>query len=284
MKLQKDLVSIIIRTCERPNVLRRALESVRKQTYSNIEVVVVEDGRNAAQLMIETEFSDMNICYFCIGERKGRTVAGNIALSMAAGKYFNFLDDDDLLFPQHVEILVSVLEKSKEKAAYALAYESVVVYDKKNDCYKEKKRKVRFDQPFNRVLLTFNNYIPIQSIMFDKELYRELGGFDESLEVLEDWDMWVRYSTKTDFIYMNTITSLYRVPAKSIGRDAKMNNAYGIVTERFGKYGMVMNYYNINKELEYILNVVKTPSWKRKLKKIRDQFYERNIKLAKENE
>ena len=62
-KMEKELVSIIVRTCNRPHILREALESIRRQTYPNIEVVVAEDGANTAQEMLETEFSDMNIRY-----------------------------------------------------------------------------------------------------------------------------------------------------------------------------------------------------------------------------
>lgn len=269
--MEKELVSIIIRTCNRPHILRETLESVRKQTYSNIEVVIAEDGVNTAQKMLEEEFADLNIRYACTGERKGRTVVGNLALSMSTGAYLNFLDDDDLLFPEHVDELVNVLTGAKEKAAYSIAYESVVKYDEKRRCYRERKRKIRYQQPFNRTYLTFHNYIPIQSIMFSRELYEELGGFDEQLDILEDWDVWVRYSTKTDFIYVDKITSLYRVPAKQIKRDADMYHAYEEVTKKFAQYGAQMNYYEINRDLDYVLEVIKMPKWKKRLKAIRNK-------------
>lgn len=271
METEKKLVSIIVRTCNRPHILRETLESIRKQTYPYIQVVIAEDGANTAQKMLEEEFADMNICYACTGERKGRTVVGNLALSMATGTYLNFLDDDDLFFPEHVERLVHALEGAEEKAAYSIAYESVVVYDEKCRCYKEKKRKIRFRQPFNRTFLTFNNYIPIQSIMFARELYEELGGFDEQLDLLEDWDMWVRYSMKTDFIYVDEVTSLYRVPAQKMKRDGDMYHAYEEVTRKFEQYGRQMNYYEINRDLKYILEVIKTPKWKKVLKTLRDR-------------
>ena len=271
MGTEKELVSIIIRTCNRPHILRETLESVRKQTYPNIEVVIAEDGANTAQKMLEEEFADLNIRYDCTGERKGRTVVGNLALSMSTGAYLNFLDDDDILFPEHVEELVNVLTGAKEKAAYSIAYESVVKYDEKHRCYKERKRKIRYQQPFNRTYLAFHNYIPIQSIMFSRELYEELGGFDEQLDILEDWDVWVRYSTKTDFIYVDKITSLYRVPTKQIKRDADMYHAYEEVTKKFAQYGVHMNYYEINRDLDYVLEVIKTPKWKKKLKAIRNK-------------
>lgn len=271
MDTEQVLVSILIRTCGRPHILKGALESIREQTYHVIEVVVVEDGQNTAQRMLEEEFSDLNIKYACTGTRKGRTVAGNLALSMASGMYLNFLDDDDLLLPDHVKELVSVLEKSDRKAAYAVAYESIVKYDKKRQQYRECRRWVRYEQPFNRVFLTYNNYIPIQCIMFARELYEELGGFDEKLEYLEDWDLWVRYSTRTDYEFVDKITSLYRVPKKKAKRDADLFQAYEIAVKKFAEYRIDVSYQDIQKDLKYILEVIKTPAWKKQLKKIRDK-------------
>ena len=166
MGTEKKLVSIVIRTCNRPHILKGALESVRKQTYRPIEVVVAEDGKNTAQKMLEDEFADLNIQYVCTGERKGRTAVGNIALELSQGDYLNFLDDDDILFPEHVATLVDKLESGDVQAAYTVAYESVVKYDAKKQRYIEYKKRIRYRQKFNRLYLSVTNYIPIQSIIY----------------------------------------------------------------------------------------------------------------------
>lgn len=272
MYMNEKLVSVVIRTCNRPHILRETLESVRRQTYPNIEVVIAEDGSNTAQKMLMEEFSDLNIRYACTGECKGRTIAGNMALSMTTGAYLNFLDDDDLLFPEHIQELVKVLDGAKEKVAYSIAYESIVQYQKEKKYYKEYRRKIRYQQPFNRTYLTFHNYLPIQSVMFSRELYEELGGFDEKLDILEDWDIWVRYSMKTDFIYVDKITSLYRVPLKQVKRDAQMYHAFEKVTKKFEAYSKYMNYYEVNRDLKYICEEIKTPKWKKKLKELRNKI------------
>ena len=268
-----ELVSIIIRTCGRPHILKGALKSVRSQTYKNIEVVVAEDGKNTAKKMLDEEFADLNIKYANTGERKGRTIVGNLALSMASGYYFNFLDDDDLLLPEHIETLVNAIHESEKMAVYSVAYESVVQYDSKIGDYKEYKKRVRYRQPFNRALLTFNNYIPIQSIMFSRKLYDQLGGFDESMDVLEDWELWVRYSTLADFEFVDKITSVYRVPKKKKRRDIDFHAAYLAEIEKFKKYNVSVNYYDLNRDVEYMLNYLKTSKMKRALKKIRDKFF-----------
>lgn len=206
-------VSIIVRTCNRPSVLRETLISLRKQTYRNIEIVIVEDGENISEYMINTEFKDLNIIYHSTEMKVGRSRAGNIALKMSNGEYINFLDDDDLFFADHVEVLVSNLENSSYRAAYTLAYETPITVESREPyIYTEKMHSLIYNQSFNRLLLFHHNYIPIQAIMFEKTLFLENGGLDEMLDALEDWDLWVRYALKNDFLYINKATSIYRVP------------------------------------------------------------------------
>ena len=57
------------------------------------------------------------------------------------------------------------------------------------------------------------NITPIQSVMFDREVYEKCGGFDEKMDALEDWDLWIRYALKFPFTFIERTTSLYRVPA-----------------------------------------------------------------------
>lgn len=207
------LVSIIVRTCGRPDVLRETMQSLRLQTYTNIEIVVVEDGPDVSGEMLKAEFSDLNVVYKATGEKVGRSRAGNMAMEMAHGKYLNFLDDDDLFYADHVEVLLSTIENRQERAAYAFAFETPIeVFSKSPYRYKLHDYLGVHKQTFNKFLLCHHNYIPIQCILFEKSLFLEYGGLDETLDALEDWDLWVRYSTHTDFACVEKTTSLYRVP------------------------------------------------------------------------
>ncbi|MDU0332798.1 glycosyltransferase family 2 protein [Paenibacillus sp. 3LSP] len=211
------LVSILIRTCGRPSVLREALVSVRNQTYRNIEVVVVEDGPAISKQLVNEEFSDLNIIYKATKDKVGRCVVGNIALEIASGEYFNFLDDDDLLYADHVEVLVTqLMKKTDYKAAYSIGFEvPTKVISKEPYIYEEMFYSVQHKQRFDRVTLVHHNYLPIETVMFKRELFESLGGLDNELEVLEDWDLWLRYALKFDFLFIEKLTSLYRVPANA---------------------------------------------------------------------
>lgn len=243
------LVSVLVRTCGRPLVLKETLISLREQTYPNIEVVVIEDGEATAETMIRTEFSDMNINYCATGEKVGRSKAGNLAMTMAKGMYLNFLDDDDLFYADHVEVLVRTLEKTSFKAAYAFALETPIHVESKEPYkYKVSGYNRVYTQTYNKIALCHHNYIPIQCVMFEKTLFEECGGMDESMDALEDWDMWIRYSQCTDFACAKKTTSIYRVPsdnAVSELRQKALDDALVVVRGKEKAYTRSVSAYEL---------------------------------------
>ena len=210
----QPLVSILIRTVDRPAFLREALASCAAQTYDNIEVVVVEDGPQLSRAIVD-EFADrLRIRYAATGTRLGRARAGNLALSMASGEWLNFLDDDDLLFADHVEVLLSSALQAGCAGAYGLAWETATrVVDRARGIHEELRPVTRHRQPFDRLTLWHHNFLPIQAVLFHRRLYERHGGFAEDMEQLEDWNLWTRYTLEDDFVLVEKTTSKYRVPA-----------------------------------------------------------------------
>lgn len=214
LPIETPLVSIVVRTNQRPEMLKEALTTIKNQTYRNIEIIVVEDGFPKSKELVENNFKSLNIKYYATNEKVGRTKLANIGLALATGEYFSFLDDDDLLYADHIEVLVTSLINSRSyKIAYSIAFETPTKLVSMNPyIYEEVCYSIEFNSKFNKQLLLIQNYFPIQSVLFSKEIYDELGGMDESLEVLEDWDFWLKISTKYEFLYIEKITSLYKVP------------------------------------------------------------------------
>uniref|UniRef100_N2AEZ2 Glycosyltransferase 2-like domain-containing protein n=1 Tax=Eubacterium plexicaudatum ASF492 TaxID=1235802 RepID=N2AEZ2_9FIRM len=253
------LVSIIIRTCGRPQVLKRALESIRRQTYPNIEAVIVEDGKNAAEEMLKKEYADMRFIYQATGTHAGRSKTGNLAMQLSSGVYLNFLDDDDELFPDHVQKLVHALHGRQERAAYSIAQERQTAVRPGNRPY-IKKKYIRYRQPFYRLLLYAGNYIPIQSILFERSLFETYGGLDEEIGMMEDWDLWVRYSAVTDFVYVNQVTSCYYVPGKSADkkeREKNLRRDMQKLNKKFCSYQMNISVGQLRREMEYVIREYK---------------------------
>ena len=276
----EPLVSVIIRTCGRPDLLSNALESIRKQSYHNIEVVIIEDGLNVSEKYISDNYRDLQIVYFSTGQKGGRCRAGNIGLEKASGEYLNFLDDDDILLPNHVSLLVEKLIGSEYKVAYSIAEEHQFLVSTKDGKRTIKRKFVRFKQQFNRLLLCYMNYFPIQSVMFERSLYEECGGFDTNSEMLEDWDFWLRMALKADFLFVPEITSVYYTPYKSKGkrnRDIEMNDSRQYFAQKHKNYIVNMSSAQICEEIDYVLNVYNKKKFLFYAQKVRNFLLYRDI-------
>lgn len=274
------LVSIIIRTCGRPAVLKKAIESVKKQTYTNFEIVIVEDGGTGAEEIVLCECANVRYQYLHTEKRSGRTVIGNMGMNAAKGDFLNFLDDDDILLPNHIEVLVEHILTNNVLVAYAIAEEHQIKQCDKEGVFTVKRKIIRYAQPYNRLLLCYMNYFPIQSIMFHRSLYEKCGGFDERIDVLEDWDMWLRYSVVCKFHYIPQITSIYYTPYKSNRkreRDISMKKAEVEIAKKNSTLNICMNAEEIYYEMDYILNRFTKKGIAFYLKKARDFLLYKDI-------
>ncbi|MDQ6619581.1 MAG: glycosyltransferase [Pseudomonadota bacterium] len=233
---QSPVVSILIRTIGRTSWLRQALRSVANQTWPAIETVVIEDGPATSQSVIDDFRECLNVRYQATGHRVGRARAGNLALATATGEWINFLDDDDVLFADHVEVLIEAVRERKAKGAYALSWETHThVIDATTGIVEEIAHITRHRQPFDRLTLWHHNFLPIQAVMFHRSLYEQYGGFAEDMDQLEDWNLWTRYTLENDFVMVEKTTSKYRVPAavkEAAGRQELLDRAYRDAVER----------------------------------------------------
>jgi GT2 family glycosyltransferase len=222
------LVTVITRTYKgRSMFLEQAVQSVFNQTYPAIELLVVEDGGDSQQALVtslaERAPSGCRV-RFLSNEKLGRSAAGNAGLAAAAGRFLMFLDDDDLLFADHVEMMVSALSLDPTlSAAYALSIEVHTQVDLAMSRYVEDAfhTPAVFRQEWDYDVLLDHNFIPIQAILFKRELYEQRGGFDTELDQLEDWNLWLRYGYGNRFVYVPKTTSLFRTPADHQIRSAR---------------------------------------------------------------
>lgn len=121
---QNPLVSVIIPTYKRVDFLERAIKSVLNQTYRNIEIIVVDDNDPDTKYRIETfklmrsyMSSYSNIKYIMLEKNSGGCVARNTGIKESKGKYVNFLDDDDIFYPEKIEKQVTKFENSNKDLA-----------------------------------------------------------------------------------------------------------------------------------------------------------------------
>lgn len=249
-------VSVIVRTHKRPLVLEQALISLFNQTYPNVEIVVVEDGQNTAQAIIDKYAGKANIVYSYTGINKGRSNAGNLGMAMATGTYLCFLDDDDLVYADHIESIMAEMLKGSYNMVHAPAF-SVPTEVISNDpyIYKELAYETKHDYPADKEDLLGNNLFPIQAVLFEKRLFDELGGFDETIDYLEDWALWLKYAKDSNIGYVNKVTSLYRVPSNAKLYKTRLSQL--LSTRDYVLSTYAHNYLSEKVELESAINEFK---------------------------
>lgn len=198
------LVSVIVATRNRPDTLPGCLRSILTQTYRNIEIVVVNDAGIDVQRIIDSLNDKGTIRYVEHPRRRGIAATRNTGIASARGMYIGYLDDDDLFYPEHLETLVNVLDRRVFRAAYTDAHRAhQKIVDGRRTVIK---REVAYAHNFDVDHLLIRNFIPTLCILHEKSCLDEVGFFDESLPVLEDWDLWIRLSRKFAFCHVPKVT------------------------------------------------------------------------------
>jgi len=206
------LVSILIRTRNRPTLLVGAVESVVAQNYRPLEIVVVNDGGDdPSPALSGVALKDVSLRMVNLSRREGRSVAANRAVEESRGRYINFLDDDDILLPMHVSTLVKVLERQKRKVAYTACELVEIEMDSEGIWHQKAEVLKRFSTPFDENRILFENFIPFMTLMMDREAFLWAGGIDPSFEIYEDWDLILRLSSRYTPLHIPEVTALYRV-------------------------------------------------------------------------
>jgi LmbE family N-acetylglucosaminyl deacetylase len=196
------LVSVLIRSMDRP-CLAQAMASVAQQSYPHIEVVIVNaSGRVHNPLIYVPESQPVRIIHADGQIRLGRSAAANEALSHAQGSLALFLDDDDLIAPDHLQRLVGALHQDKQAVA---AYSGVRVVNAEGQTIRE------YDIPWASQRLKGINFLPIHAVLFRmQEVQDRQLRFDTELPVLEDWDFWRQLGLYRTFVHVPGITATYR--------------------------------------------------------------------------
>ncbi|OPX39478.1 MAG: hypothetical protein B1H11_02960 [Desulfobacteraceae bacterium 4484_190.1] len=202
------MVSVIVPTYNRPDMLPDTINSILDQTYQKFEIIVVNDAGIDVENIVTSLNKYQNITYVKHAKNRGSAAARNTGIKLARGKYIAYIDDDDIFYPNHLEILVNCLTSSDYKVAYADAYRAIQV--PKGDSYETVRKEIPYSVDFSRELLLCQNISPVQCLMHERSCLDVVGLFDETLITHNDWDMFIKLSRQYDFNHIKTVTSEYR--------------------------------------------------------------------------
>lgn len=205
---QRPLVTIMVRSLSRP-FLAEALASIAHQTYSKIEIVLVNAfGTGHVPLPEYCGSFPLRIVADPLGAPVPRAQAANLALQAARGDYLMFLDDDDWIDREHVSRLLQAHERTGKFVAVFSDTLCVQEGDSSNS--------VMFASEYDASRLLVQNYLPIHSVLFSRAALLASGSrFDESIDLYEDWDFWIQLSCYGDFQRVPGCTAYYRMHQSS---------------------------------------------------------------------
>ena len=187
----EPLVSVVIPTFNREKVVGRAVNSVLNQSFRDFECIVVDDGSTDETGSVLRGFADK--IKVIKTENRGVSAARNTGAKLAVGKYIAFLDSDDEWKPQKLQKQLDFMRKSGFRISQTdeIWVRSGKFVNKSN----------KYIRPSGNI---FYNCLEVcavtpSSVIMEKELFFEYGGFDETFPVCEDYDLWLRMSLKEKF-------------------------------------------------------------------------------------
>jgi glycosyltransferase involved in cell wall biosynthesis len=195
--------------------LPRALTSAAMQTHSNIEIVVVSACGNDHR-PLPSAWNERPLLFVQNGVHLERAAAANAALEAATGEWLNFLDDDDELLPDHVQIL---LARYADGLRSRLIYSRTLVVDLEG-------KTMSFGWNHQPIDLLEHSRFHLQAAIFHRSLI-ELGvRFDAALPVHEDLDFWIQCAQHTDFSYVDQYTYRWHafIGTSGAGGGANLNH------------------------------------------------------------
>ena len=212
MLINTNLVSVLIRTFNRPVTLAKAIDSVLQQTHRPLEIIVVNDGGEAPDAALEVLANEQQVALTLVNltENQGRSNAANVALKKAAGAALMFLDDDDWVDPSHVAKLLPVLQGNSE--LIAVYSDTACVFSASNS----EVLKV-FDYEFDPQRLVYESYLPIHSVLFKNNELSQVCQFDTRLDMYEDWNFWVQLAAKGQMQRVQGVTAWYSAQLSGMG-------------------------------------------------------------------
>lgn len=211
-------VTIIIPVYNGENYIRSAIESAVNQSYSNLEIIVIDDGSNDNTKKILEQYSE-KIIYFS-KENGGVSSALNLGIELMTGEYFSWLSHDDYYLPNKISNQVEYLMNNK--------INNPVLYGNYYVEYFSGMFSLRRKVNLNNKLL---NSKPIYSLLraklngitmlIPKETLIKNGKFNESLLCLQDYDYWSRLIMTNNFVHINNADCVSRVHNKQTSRTEK---------------------------------------------------------------
>jgi glycosyltransferase involved in cell wall biosynthesis len=252
MNTNNPMVSIILPTYNRAQLIGRAIQSVLDQTYQDFELIIVDDGSkdNTADI---SDFKDKRIRYIRHEKNKGANAARNAGIKMARGEYIGFQDSDDEWLPEKLEKQMRVFKTAS--ADVGVVYTGFWRIEEDRKMYipspeiKQKEGNIHTE-------LLHRNFVTTQAVVIMRECFNKAGLFDEFLPRLQDWELFIRIAKHYSFRCIDEPLLISYFTSKSISANQEaLISAHLYILEkhyndlRLDKRLLAYHYFNIGHTL-----------------------------------
>jgi len=190
-------VSVVVTTYNRAYILGEAINSVLSQRYKDLELMVIDDGSTDETKEVVSSYIPR--LTYIHQAHKGVSAARNRGIDHAQGDYFAFLDSDDLWLPNKLCLQMKFMENHPD----ALICYTEEIWIRRGVRVNPMKKHKKYSG------MIFEHCLPLcmvspSSVLITRSLLEEVGGFDEGLEVCEDYDLWLRISARYPIYLIDT--------------------------------------------------------------------------------
>ncbi len=243
------LISIVIPTYKRPQLLKEAIESALNQkNFSDYEVIVVDNNPDSVkEEEIIKSFNNSKLFYYKNEANLGMTGNWNRCIELAKGKWITILHDDDLLYPDFLREMSKIIKNNDDIDLLTCLAEVGDQPHRKKNILRKIKAEIKERIGIKKITLyrlLRSNINPFPGVLFKKDLALSLGGFDETFYPCADYAFWFKYCLKNRGFILYKTLSFYRI---SVNESENMDTKLGIIEKAYQIQQNVMDNMHLNK-------------------------------------
>lgn len=234
--MSDGLVSVIIPVYNRENTIKRAVDSVLCQIYSNLELIVVDDGSTDNTVRVVREYTDPRVRLVCLNGNGGANKARNVGIENSKGEYIAFQDSDDEWLPDKLEQQISRMRNDGYLACYSAfnLCDGHDIYTVPGDFENQKK----YEDGLGKILAGYN-VVGMPTLVIKRKVLSLLENeyFDERLPRLQDYDFAIRISKVCRMAYINRpLVNAFSAEGSISKNSSNLYRAFGRIIQKHGSF------------------------------------------------
>ena len=203
----RPTVSVVLPVFNGELSIERALQSVLRQTMSDLELVVIDDGSADRTSTVVSRYSEPRLKFVKLANNSGTSAARNTGISLARGEYIAFLDSDDEWLPDKLEQQVETIRATP--ATTGISTTGFRIHRVVGGCYQDTIPDPHTD--WQRQQLTTCALGPGSTLMVKRDVFPQVGMFDVRLRRFEDWDWMIRCLAVCDIVICPSVLAVLHV-------------------------------------------------------------------------